>query len=93
MRCVMALKEGLMWKTRRIDNGHAQMSVKVCAPQTPTTYASNTYLAMDSTMERGDVRRQRQATTYHSTGPASQSNPDQQNEAFSAWCGNHGNSS
>ena len=87
MRCV--LKAGLMRKTRRADSEHAQMGVKVCAPQAHTTYASNAYLAM----ERGDVRRQRQATTYHSTDPASQSSPDQQNETFSAWCGNHGNNS
>ena len=80
-----------MWKTRRTDNEHAQMSVKVCAPQTPTTYASNTYLAMDNTMERGDVGRQRHATTYHPAGPASQSNPDEQDDAFSVWCGNDGN--
>ena len=84
MRCVMVLKAGLMWETRRIDNEHAQLSVKVCAPQAPATYASNAYLAKDSTMERGDVGRQRHATSYHSAGPASQSNPDQQNDAFSA---------
>ena len=52
----MVLKAGSTWKTRRIDNEHAQMSVGVCAPQTPTTYASNTYLAMDSTMSEATQR-------------------------------------
>ena len=54
-----------MWKTRRHDE-HARMSVKVCKPQTPTTYTSNTYLAVDSTMERDDVRHKRHAAIYYS---------------------------
>ena len=67
------------------------MSVKACTPQTPTTYTSNTYLVVGSTMESDDVRHKRQATIYHSACPASRSKPDQQNDASSVWCGNYGN--
>ena len=60
-RCVAVFKAGLDVESAT-QHEQAQMSVKACVY---TANTSNTYLAVDSTMEPDDVGHKRHAAIYY----------------------------